>query len=66
MITANIPKNYEVEPIAPAMGTVDQDQLSLADFRCLSGYALRKVKQRKPASTGFSSLHCHNCPQRSI
>jgi hypothetical protein len=67
-------KEHEVELIAPAMGAVDQDKLSLADFQlsekgqimaCPSGHAPAKVKKRKKTSIGFASQYCDNCPHRS-
>ena len=66
---------HEVELVAPAMGAVDQDKLSLADFQfsekgqiiaCPSGHAPAKVKKRKKTSIGFTSQHCDSCPNRSI
>ena len=66
---------HEVELVAPAMGAVDQDKLSLADFQlsekgqiiaCPSGHAPAKVKKRKKISIGFASQHCDSCPNRPI
>lgn len=68
-------KEHEVELIAPTMGAVDQDKLSLADFQfsekgqiiaCPCGHGPAKVKKRKMISIGFASQHCDNCPQRSV
>ena len=67
-------KEHDVELIAPAMGAVDQDKLSLADFQfsengqivaCPSGHAPAKVKKRKRTSIAFYSHHCDNCPKQT-
>jgi len=67
-------KQQNVELISPAMGSVDKDKLSLADFRfsekgdvaaCPQGHAPAKVKKGKRASIGFASQHCQNCPNLS-
>lgn len=64
-------KQQGVELIAPAMGSVDKDKLSLADFQfsekgdvvaCPLGHAPAKVKKEKRASIGFASQDCQNCP----
>lgn len=64
-------KNHGVELIAPAMGSVKEDKLSLADFKfsekgdivaCPRGSAPAKVKKRKKVSIGFASQDCQNCP----
>ena len=66
---------HEVELVAPAMGAVDQDRPSLADFQfsekrqiiaCPSGHAPAKIKKRKMTSIGFALQHCDSCPNRSI
>ena len=67
-------KQQGVELIAPAMGSVDKDKLSLADFQfsekgdivaCPQGTPPAKVKKRKRASIGFASKDCRNCPNLS-
>jgi hypothetical protein len=68
-------KEHGVEVIAPTMGTIKEDNLSLADFQfsekgkiiaCPAGHAPEKVKTKKRrASVGFSSQACENCPERS-
>ena len=67
-------KQHGVELIAPTMGSLKPDQLSLADFQfsekgavlaCPRGKAPAKVKKRKKASIGFSAQHCANCPKLS-
>ena len=64
-----------MELVAPAMGAVDQDRPSLADFQfsekrqiiaCPSGHAPAKIKKRKMTSIGFALQHCDSCPNRSI
>ena len=64
-------KEQEVELIAPTMGAVEEDKLSLADFQlsergevvaCPRGNAPAKVKKRKRVSIGFASQDCENCP----
>jgi len=65
---------HGVELVAPAMGSVEKDKLSLGDFQfspkgeivaCPQGHAPAKVKKRKRASIGFSATSCQNCPQLS-
>lgn len=67
-------KQHDVELIAPTMGSVDKDKVSLADFQfseqgdvvaCPRGNAPVKVKKGKRASIGFSSQHCQSCPNLS-
>jgi hypothetical protein len=67
-------KQQAVELIAPAMGSVDKDKLSVADFQfsekgdivaCPRGNSPAKVKKRKRASIGFASQDCQNCPNLS-
>jgi hypothetical protein len=67
-------EEHEVKLIAPAMGAVDQDKLSIADFQlsekgqiiaCPIGHAPAKVKKRKKTSIGFASQYCDHCPQCS-
>ena len=67
-------KEHDVELIAPTMGSVDKDKLSLADFQfsekgevvaCPHGNASAKVKKRKRVSIGFASHDCRNCPELS-
>ena len=64
-------EEHGVELIAPTMGSVEKEKLSLADFRfspkgeiiaCPQGNAPAKVKNRKKISIGFSSTNCQNCP----
>lgn len=72
--------NYErakergVELIAPTMGSVDEDKLSLADFQlsddgevlaCPLGNAPAKIKKGKKVSIGFAARDCRNCPNLS-
>ena len=65
-------KEHDVDLIAPAMGAVDQDKLSLADFQfsekgqvvaCPQGNCPAKVKKRKRVSIGFALHDCRNCPE---
>jgi len=67
-------KEHGVELIAPTMGSVEEDKLSLADFQfsekgdvvaCPQGNAPVKVKKRKRVSIGFASHDCQNCPKLS-
>jgi hypothetical protein len=67
-------KEHEVELIAPTMGSVDKDKLTMTDFQfsekgevvaCPQGNAPAKVKKRKRVSIGFASHDCRNCPERS-
>ncbi len=67
-------KQHDVELIAPTMGSVDKEKLSVADFQfsekgdvvaCPRGNAPAKVKKRKRASIGFASKDCQNCPNLS-
>jgi hypothetical protein len=62
---------HGVELVAPTMGSVDKDKLSLADFQfspegeimaCPRGNTPAKVKKRKKTSIGFSAASCQNCP----
>lgn len=63
-------KEHDVELIAPTMGSVDKEKLSVADFQfsekgdvvaCPRGNAPVKVKKGKRASIGFASQDCQNC-----
>ena len=63
-------KKHDVELIAPTMGAVKEDKLSLADFQfskkgqvvaCPQGHAPAKVKKKKRVSIGFASHHCQKC-----
>ena len=65
---------HGIELVAPTMGSVEKDKLSLGDFQfspigeivaCPQGHAPAKVKKRKRASIGFSATSCQNCPQLS-
>jgi hypothetical protein len=67
-------KEQGVELIAPAMGVVDKEKLSLADFQfsekgdvvaCPQGHAPAKVKKGKRANIGFALQNCQNCPHLS-
>jgi hypothetical protein len=67
-------KEHDVELIAPAVGSVKEDRLSLSDFQfsekgeiiaCPHGNAPAIVKKRKRVSIGFASHHCRNCPKLS-
>ena len=64
-------KEHGVELIAPTMGSVDEDKLSLADFQlsdegevvaCPQGNAPAKIKKGKRVSIGFAAHDCRNCP----
>ena len=64
-------KEHGVELIAPTMGSVDEDKLSLADFQlshecevvaCPQGNAPAKIKKGKRVSIGFAANDCRNCP----
>jgi hypothetical protein len=65
---------HGVELIAPTMGSVDEEKLSITDFQfsakgdivaCPQGYAPAKIKRRKRISIGFSATSCQNCPELS-
>ena len=67
-------KEHDVELIAPTMGSVDKDKLTISDFQfsekgevvaCPQGNAPAKVKKRKRVSIGFASHDCRNCPELS-
>jgi hypothetical protein len=67
-------KKHDVELIAPTMGSVDKDKLSLADFQfsekgevvaCPQGNFPTKIKKKKRLSIGFALQHCENCPNLS-
>jgi len=67
-------KEHDVELIAPTMGSVDKDKLTITDFQfsekgevvaCPQGNAPAKVKKRKRVSIGFASHDCRNCPELS-
>lgn len=64
-------KEHNVELIAPTMGSVKKDKLSLADFKfsqkgelvaCPQGNPPAKVKKKKRLSIGFAIQHCEKCP----
>jgi len=64
---------HDVDLVAPTMGSVDKDKLSLCDFQfspkgeivaCPQGHAPAKVKKRKRTSIGFSATNCKNCPDQ--
>ena len=68
-------KQHEVELIAPTMGAVTEDKLSLSEFEisdkcqitvCPQGHKPKKIKRRKLISVGFASQDCENCPNLSI
>ncbi|MBL0716617.1 MAG: transposase [Desulfosarcina sp.] len=65
-------KKDGVELIAPTMGSIDREKVSLADFQfsskgeiiaCPQGNAPAKVKKRARTSIGFSATRCKNCPK---
>ena len=65
---------HGVELIAPTMGTVEKEKLSISDFQfspegeiiaCPKGSAPAKVKKRKKVSIGFRATSCQNCPELS-
>jgi hypothetical protein len=65
---------HGVDLIAPTMGSVDKEKLSIADFQfspkgeivvCPKGNAPAKIKKRKKISIGFSETNCQNCPDLS-
>jgi Transposase DDE domain/Transposase domain (DUF772) len=67
-------EKYDVELIAPTMGSVEKEKLSIADFQfspkgeiiaCPQGIAPAKVKKRKKISIAFSATSCQNCPDLS-
>lgn len=67
-------EKHDVELIAPTMGSVEKDKLSLSDFQlsergevlaCPRGNAPAKVKKRKKASIGFAPEDCQHCPNLS-
>lgn len=67
-------KQHDVELIAPIMGSVEHDKLSLADFEfsqkgeviaCPRGNAPEKIKKKKRVSIAFSSQDCENCSNLS-
>ena len=69
-----IAEEHGIELIAPTMGSVDKDKLSIADFQfslkgeivaCPQGNAPAKVKRRKKISIGFSATSCQECPELS-
>jgi hypothetical protein len=64
-------EKHGVELIAPTMGSVDKEKLTIADFQfspkgeivaCPQGNAPAKVKKRKKISIAFSETSCQNCP----
>jgi len=65
---------HGVKLIAPTMGSVEKEKLSIADFQfsskgeivaCPHGIAPAKVKKRKKISIGFRATSCQNCPDLS-
>jgi hypothetical protein len=68
-------KENNVKLIAPTMGTVKEDKLSLADFKvpaeeeviaCPQGHAPEKIKKKKKrVIVFFDSQQCGNCPELS-
>jgi hypothetical protein len=65
-------EKHGIELIAPTMGSVDKENLSIADFQfspkgeiiaCPQGNTPRKVKKRKKISIGFSATNCQDCPE---
>ncbi len=68
----NSAEKHGVELIAPTMGSVEKEKLSLSDFQfspkgeiiaCPKGSAPAKVKKRKKISIGFSATSSQNCPE---
>lgn len=64
----------DVELIAPTMGTVKEDKISLQEFCfseggqilcCPQGHAPKKIKKKKRVSIAFSPEHCDNCPMQA-
>jgi hypothetical protein len=64
-------KELNVELIAPTMGTVKVNKMSLQDFTfsekgdvaaCPQGHAPEKIKKKKRVSIAFSMDHCEICP----
>jgi len=69
-----ISEKHGIELIAPTMGSVDKDKLSIADFQfspkgdivaCPQGNAPAKIKKRKKVSIAFNATSCQNCPELS-
>lgn len=69
-----IAEEHGIELIAPTMGSVDKDKLSITDFQfstkseivaCPQGNAPAKIKNRKKISIAFSATSCQNCPELS-
>ncbi len=67
-------KEDNVELIAPTMGSVKEDKLSLTDFifspkgelaACPQGKLPTKIKKKKRLSIGFALQDCENCPDLS-
>ncbi len=67
-------EKHGVELIAPTMGSVENEKLSMADFQfspkgeiiaCPQGIVPAKIKKRKRISIGFSATSCQNCPELS-
>jgi len=67
-------KRHGVELVAPTMGSVDEDKISLADFKfsekdeitaCPRGNCPAKIRKKKRISIGFSSHDCESCPELS-
>jgi hypothetical protein len=65
---------HGVKLVAPTMGSVDKNKLSLADFQfspegeivaCPRGNTPQRVKQRKKTIIGFSVTSCQQCPDLS-
>jgi len=69
-----IAEEHGIELIAPTMGSVDKDKMSIADFQfspkgeivaCPQGNAPAKIKKRNKISIAFSATSCQNCPELS-
>jgi len=69
-----IAEEHGIELIAPTMGSVDKDKLSITDFQfstkgeivaCPQGNTPAKIKKRKKISIAFSATNCQNCPELS-
>ena len=63
-------KTYDVELIAPTMGSTSKDNITIDDFTiseqgdvvgCPQGHAPEVIKKKKRVSVGFASHHCENC-----
>lgn len=62
---------HNIDLVAPTMGSVEKNKLSLGDFQfslkgeiigCPQGHPPAKVRKRKKISIGFSATNCQQCP----